>query len=83
MKFLHTSDWHIGRQLHNHSLLEDQRVVLGQIVDLAERHQVDALVVAGDVFDRSVPPSQAIELLDADARPLGKGLSHSGDYDCW
>lgn len=64
MKFLHTSDWHIGRQLHNHSLLEDQRVVLGQIVDLAQQHQVDALVVAGDIFDRSVPPSQAIELLD-------------------
>jgi len=75
MKFLHTSDWHIGRQLHNHSLLEDQRVVLGQIVDLAERHQVDALVVAGDVFDRSVPPSQAIELLDEMLARLVKDLA--------
>ncbi|UPW16924.1 exonuclease SbcCD subunit D [Agarivorans sp. TSD2052] len=64
MKFLHTSDWHLGRQLHNQSLLEDQQYVLEQIVELAQQHRVDALLVAGDIFDRSVPPSQAVKVLD-------------------
>jgi len=64
MKFIHTSDWHIGRQLHNQSLLEDQRHVLEQIVALADREQVDALVIAGDIYDRSVPPANAVALLD-------------------
>ncbi|MDX1282186.1 exonuclease SbcCD subunit D [Shewanella colwelliana] len=64
MKFIHTSDWHIGRQLHNQSLLDDQRHVLSQIVALAKTHEVDALVVAGDIYDRSVPPANAVALLD-------------------
>ena len=64
MKFIHTSDWHIGRQFHNVSLLEDQRHVLDQIVAYIEQEAVDALVIAGDIYDRSVPPSKAVELLD-------------------
>jgi len=64
MKFLHTSDWHIGRQLHNQSLIADQAFVLDQIVDLAVQHKVDAVVVAGDIYDRAIPPVQAVELLD-------------------
>ncbi len=64
MKFIHTSDWHIGRQLHNQSLLDDQAIVLDEIVKLAEVNEVDAVIVAGDIYDRSVPPSNAITLLD-------------------
>lgn len=64
MKFLHTSDWHLGRQFHNVSLLEDQRHVLAQIIDYIKHNAVDAVVLAGDVYDRSVPPTLAIELLD-------------------
>ncbi|QFU22105.1 exonuclease SbcCD subunit D [Shewanella eurypsychrophilus] len=64
MKFIHTSDWHIGRQLHNQSLLDDQRFVLNQIVELAVLHDVDALIVAGDIYDRSIPPASAVALLD-------------------
>lgn len=63
MKFIHTSDWHLGRQFHNVSLLDDQRVVLDQLVNYVRNHPVDAVVVAGDIFDRSVPPTAAIELL--------------------
>ena len=63
MKFLHTSDWHIGRQLHNQSLLEDQKHVLLQLVAYARQQQVDAVIVAGDIYDRSVPPSDAVALL--------------------
>ena len=64
MKFIHTSDWHIGRQFHNVSLLDDQRHVLDQLVVYIEQEAVDALVIAGDIYDRSVPPSKAVELLD-------------------
>lgn len=64
MKFLHTSDWHLGRQFHNVSLLDDQRAVIKQIIDYIAQHPVDALVIAGDIYDRSVPPANAIELLN-------------------
>ncbi len=65
MKFLHTSDWHLGRQFHNVSLLEDQAYVLDQIVDIAVREKVEAVVIAGDVYDRTVPPARAVSLLDS------------------
>lgn len=64
MKFIHTSDWHIGRQFHNVSLLDDQRHVLQQLLAYVQEHQVDAVVIAGDIYDRSVPPAAAVELLD-------------------
>lgn len=64
MKFLHTSDWHIGRQFHNVSLLEDQQHVLQQVLQHIREQAVDAVVIAGDIYDRSVPPATAVELLD-------------------
>lgn len=64
MKFLHTSDWHLGRQFHNVSLLEDQKVVLEQIIDYLKANRVDAIVIAGDLYDRSVPPTAAIEVMN-------------------
>ncbi len=64
MKFIHTSDWHIGRQFHNVSLLEDQRHVLKQLLDYIENVPVNAVIIAGDIYDRSVPPAAAVELLD-------------------
>lgn len=64
MKFIHSSDWHIGRQFHNVSLLNDQRHVLNQLVGYLRDESVDALVIAGDIYDRSVPPAAAVELLD-------------------
>lgn len=64
MKFIHTSDWHLGRSLCNHSLLDDQAHVLRQIADYAQRYQADALVIAGDIYDRAVPPAAAVTLLN-------------------
>jgi exonuclease SbcD len=64
MKFIHTSDWHIGRQFHNVSLLDDQRHVLDQLIEHIKNECVDAVVIAGDIYDRSVPPAAAVELLD-------------------
>ncbi|ASA57700.1 exonuclease SbcCD subunit D [Vibrio gazogenes] len=64
MKFIHTSDWHLGRQFHNVSLIADQSAVLAQLVAFIEENPVDAVIVAGDIYDRSVPPTVAIELLN-------------------
>lgn len=64
MRILHTSDWHLGRQFHNVSLLDDQRHALEQVISLVQERQVDVVLVAGDIYDRSVPPAAAVELLD-------------------
>ena len=64
MKFIHTSDWHIGRQFHNISLLDDQRHVLKQLLQYLAKEAVDALIIAGDIYDRAIPPAAAVELLD-------------------
>ena len=64
MKFIHTSDWHIGRHFHNVSLLDDKRHVLEQIVTHIKNEAVDAVIIAGDIYDRSVPPAAAVSLLD-------------------
>lgn len=64
MRFIHTSDWHIGRQFHNVSLLDDQRHVLEQLLLYIEQEAVDAVVIAGDIYDRAIPPAAAVELLD-------------------
>ena len=64
MKFIHTSDWHIGRQFHNVSLLDDQRHVLEQVIEHIKNQSVDAVIIAGDIYDRSVPPAAAVSLLD-------------------
>ncbi|MDH6363851.1 exonuclease SbcD [Enterococcus sp. PF1-24] len=64
MRFLHTGDLHIGKKLHGYDLLADQRKILADIVALAKAEKIDALVIAGDLYDRSVPPLEAIELLN-------------------
>jgi exonuclease SbcD len=64
MRLLHTADWHLGRSLHGASLLEDQRHLLGELVRFAGEAKPDVVLVAGDVFDRAVPPAEAVDLLD-------------------
>lgn len=80
MKFLHLGDLHIGKRLNNISLLEDQRYILGQILDIAREERPDAVLIAGDVYDRTLPPAEAVTLLDdfltALAGEKDPGLSH-------
>ncbi|MGX4687445.1 exonuclease SbcCD subunit D [Vagococcus sp. JNUCC 83] len=64
MKFLHTADWHIGRKLNGFSLLEEQRDVFEKMLNIAIEQDVDAIVVAGDLYDRSMPSVEAVELLN-------------------
>lgn len=64
MRILHTADWHLGRVYHGVSLLEDQAYVLDQLVGLVRSERPDVVLIAGDVYDRSIPPAEAVRLLD-------------------
>jgi exonuclease SbcD len=65
MRILHTSDWHLGRTLHGVDLLEHQAAYLDHLVELTRSEGVDAVVVAGDVYDRAIPPVEAVTLLSS------------------
>jgi exonuclease SbcD len=64
MRLIHTSDWHLGRTLHGEPLIEHQRVFLDWLVGVAADRSADAVVVAGDVYDRAIPSTDAVALLD-------------------
>lgn len=64
MKFIHTGDLHIGRGMHEFDLLGDQEYMLSQILAIAAEEKADGLIVAGDVYDRSMPSAQAVEVFD-------------------
>lgn len=64
MRFLHTADWHIGKKLHDYSLVEEQLEAFSQIKKIAQTEQVDAVVIAGDLYDRSLPSETAVTLVD-------------------
>ena len=64
MRFLHLSDLHLGKQLNDLSLLSDQEAVLDQIASIAQAEQVDAVLIAGDVYQRSSPQAEAMALFD-------------------
>lgn len=63
MKILHTSDWHLGRLLHGKSLIEDQKYFLNWLIKYLNEEKHDVLIISGDIYDRSVPPSEAVKLL--------------------
>lgn len=64
MRFLHTADWHLGRLLHGVHLTDDQAYLLDQFLTLVADVEPDAVIVAGDIYDRAVPPKEAVALLD-------------------
>src|SRR6201985_1809578 len=64
MRLLHTSDWHLGRTLHRADLRAAQSAFLDHLVEVARAEKVDAVLVAGDVYDRAVPPVDAVELCE-------------------
>ncbi|MFD6275331.1 exonuclease SbcCD subunit D [Streptomyces sp. NPDC060209] len=64
MRILHTSDWHLGRSFHRVSMLDAQAAFLDHLVETVREHSVDVVVVAGDVYDRAVPPLSAVQLFD-------------------
>lgn len=64
MKFFHTADWHLGKLVQGVYMTEDQRYVLQQFIEAIEEEKPDAVVIAGDLYDRGVPPTEAVNLLD-------------------
>ena len=64
MRILHTSDWHLGRTLHGVDMVAHQAAFLDHLVEVVVRERVDAVLIAGDVYDRAIPPVPAVELLN-------------------
>lgn len=62
MNMLHLADLHIGKILNGYSMLEDQRFVLDQVISIVEKHRVQAVLISGDIYDRSIPPKEALTL---------------------
>lgn len=85
MKLLHLGDLHIGKSLLDFSLIDDQRYILDQIVGIADKRKVDAVLIAGDIYDRAIPSEEAVSLFDYFLRTLAtkhiKTFVISGNHD--
>ena len=64
MKFLHTGDLHIGKYVHDFSMLEDQAYILQEIIRVIEKEEPDGVLIAGDIYDKSLPSAEAVQLFD-------------------
>lgn len=86
MKILHTADWHLGKRLQEYSRLEEQKLVLDEICQIADLENVDLVLLAGDIFDSFNPAHEAVELLYKTLRKLSKNgtrpiIAISGNHD--
>lgn len=86
MKILHLADLHIGKIIYEQSLLEDQEYMLKQIEKIIEKEKIEAVLISGDIYDRSIPPADAVEVLDKFLNSLIKILKVkvfiiSGNHD--
>lgn len=87
MRFFHLSDLHIGLKLYNRDMTEDQRFILNEIIEAAAERRPDAVVIAGDLYDRAVPSAEAVELFDSFLTGLVRALPDaavmmiSGNHD--
>ncbi len=86
MKILHTSDWHLGKRLDNFSRMEEQQAVLQEICEIAERENIDASLIAGDLFDSFNPPTEAIDLFYKTLKRLSRNgynpvIAIAGNHD--
>lgn len=87
MKLFHLSDLHIGLKLFNRDLYEDQSYILGQVIEIAAREQPDAIMIAGDIYDKAIPSAEAVEIFDlfisrlTQAVPSAEIMLISGNHD--
>ncbi len=85
MRFLHLSDLHLGKRIHNFSMIEDQKYILEQILQILDEEKVTGVIVAGDIYDKPVPSAEAVALFDDFLAELAKrGVSVfviSGNHD--
>ncbi|GAA1162155.1 metallophosphoesterase family protein [Nesterenkonia sandarakina] len=73
MRWLHTSDWHLGRGFHGHSLRSEQEQMLETVCAAVTEHQVDVLLIAGDIYDRALPPEWAVAALEEALQRITEG----------
>ena len=93
MKFLHTSDWHVGKQLKGRDRIDEQKAVLREIVEVAGAHEVDAVLISGDLYENAVPsaPAQALVVrtllqlrdLGCEVIALAGNHDHPGSFDAF
>ena len=81
MKFAHLGDLHLGMTLHHVNLIEDQKYILDAILKILKEEKADSVLIAGDVYDKAVPGSEATSLLSYFLAEL-KQCWFSGFYDC-
>ena len=85
MKFIHLSDLHLGKRVNEYSMIEDQEYILKEIISIVDREKTDAVIIAGDVYDKPVPPSEAVMLFDSFLNQLANRKIHtfiiSGNHD--
>jgi exonuclease SbcD len=85
MKIIHLSDLHLGKRVNEFSMIEDQEYILGEILSIAESEKPDAVIIAGDVYDKTVPTAEAVELLDDFLVKLSRTVKNvfviSGNHD--
>ncbi|MBP3902361.1 MAG: exonuclease SbcCD subunit D [Blautia sp.] len=87
MKFIHLSDLHIGLKLMNYDMREDQEYILSQITEICREQMPDAIVIAGDIYDKAIPSAEAVEVFDAFISALTKAcpdtaiMMISGNHD--
>ena len=85
MRILHTADWHLGKTLKGQSLIDDQKFILDEIFEVIKQEKPDAILIAGDIFDRSIPSADAVDLfnetLNKLASPKISTLIIAGNHD--
>ena len=64
MKLIHTSDLHLGKRIYEYSMLEDQEFILKRIISIIDIEKPDGIIIAGDIYDKSIPSAEAVQLFD-------------------
>ena len=64
MKWIHLSDLHIGKRVNEISMIDDQKHILQNILDIIEEKQVEGVILAGDIYDKPIPSAEAVQVLD-------------------
>jgi exonuclease SbcD len=86
MKIIHTADWHLGKIIYSNYMTQDQEYILNQFIEYLKNNQTDVLIISGDIYDRAVPPSEAVDLLNKTLSKIVidmkiKTLIISGNHD--
>ena len=85
MKFIHLSDLHLGIRVNEFSMMEDQKYILDRIIGIIDRERPDGIIIAGDIYDKSVPPAEAVAMFDDFISRIAERAIHtfiiSGNHD--